>query len=156
MRNLKKTMLVIAATCILLGATPAFAQLLGAWEGDGLGSCVPHPGMTIYPWSVWTGEVFESPDEDIVLFEGKWEDELGYHGIFKGRMLPFGTPTQSFFRGQWFWYDPTINTTEPVFGGKFNMTFTITETDPPTCNGTWTTIWPSPGIVGTMEGYKVD
>ncbi|MBN2379646.1 hypothetical protein JXM67_07590 [candidate division WOR-3 bacterium] len=156
MRINRKLVLGVLAAALLLGATPAFAQLLGTWEGTGTGNCYPHSGMVIYPWSVWKGEVYVSEDEDITIFEGEWYDELGNHGTFKGKVLPIGTPNERFCRGKWTWYDPTVNTVEPVYGGDFEMTFYLAETDPPYCKGIWKTHWLSTSARGAMKGKKVD
>lgn len=156
MRISNKLVLGVLAAALLLGATPAFAQLLGTWEGTGLGNCYPYPGVAIYPWSIWKGEVYQSPDEDIILFEGEWYDELGNKGIFKGKILPFATPGKRYFKGKWFWYDPAGVSAEPVYGGDFEMTFYLAATDPPYCKGEWKTHWPSMTAVGTMKGKKVD
>ncbi|MBN2379643.1 hypothetical protein JXM67_07575 [candidate division WOR-3 bacterium] len=153
MRISKKLVLGIIAAVLLLGATPAFAQLLGTWQGTGRGNCYPHPGVVIYPWSAWNGEVYISPDQDAPVFEGEWYDELGNHGTFKGNVLPLGTPDQRFCRGIWTWYDPTGTSDKPVYGGDFEMTFYLEEG---ACRGTWTTIWISSSERGTMRGRKVD
>lgn len=151
--KLSKIVLVALAVIFLAGATPAFAQLLGTWEGTGRGNCYPHPGVVIYPWSVWEGEVYISPDQEAPIFEGEWYDEPGNCGTFKGNVLPTGTEDQRVCFGEWTWYDPTSDSSEPVYGGDFRMTFYLEEGS---CSGTWTTIWISSSDRGTMRGRKVD
>ncbi|MBN2378427.1 hypothetical protein JXM67_01310 [candidate division WOR-3 bacterium] len=152
MLKYKKIILTVLAAAVILGAAPAFAQLYGTWKGDGRGNCYPHPGVVIYPWQDWKGEVFVSPDEDIILFTGDWYDALGNHGIFKGRVEFSPIPELAIAKGSWFWFDPT-GTAEPVYGGDFKMNFWFTMNR---CDGHWTTIWPSTSAEGTMKGKKVE
>lgn len=151
--HLKKTLILITVLSVL-GASPLAAQLYGTWAGTGTGNAYPHPGVVIYPWSVWEGEVYISPDQDAPIFEGKWYDELGNYGIFKGNVLPISPSSdQEICLGEWFWYDPAGTSDEPVYGGDFKMTFWLEEGS---CNGSWTTIWISSSDKGTMRGRKID
>jgi len=148
MHKTKKTILIALAVILLLGATPAFAQLAGTWVGKGAGSCCPYPGTTIYPWQEWKGEIPDSQD----AFKGKWCDEQGNKGIFKGE-IDWISITEAVCKGSWYWYDPAGISAKPVYGGDFKMTFYVFGGD---CKGKWTSIWPSPSAVGTMKGYKVE
>jgi len=153
MRNNKKLILTVLAATLLLGATPAFAQLIGTWTGEGKGNCHPYPGVVIYPWQQWKGEVFESPDEDVLLFVGEWFDANGSHGTFTGKILPIGTQELAICKGVWTWFDPSGDTNQPVYGGDFLMNFYRKEGY---CKGTWSSIWLSSSQKGTMEGKKVE
>jgi hypothetical protein len=150
MRNSKKLIITALAVILLLGATPLAAQLAGTWAGTGRGSCCPHPGVTIYPWQEWKGEIPNSED----VFTGEWWDSNGNQGIFKGE-IDWPSITVAVAKGSWYWYDPT-GPAKPVYGGDFEMKFYPMASIPPYCNGTWTSIWPSPGLPGTMRGRKVD
>lgn len=151
---MRKTFLAALAVVLLLGAVPASAQLLGTWEGTGTGNCFPHSGVVIYPWSVWKGEVYISPDQDAPIFEGEWYDELGNCGTFKGNVLLISpSKDQRICLGEWTWFDPSSDSNQPVYGGDFRMTFYLKEA---CCDGTWTTIWISSSARGTMEGTKTD
>ncbi|MBN2379650.1 hypothetical protein JXM67_07610 [candidate division WOR-3 bacterium] len=154
MRRTQKIILVALTMILLLGATPVFTEIEGKWKGTGTGNCHPHPGMIIFPWSVWEGKVYVSEDENITILEGEWKDELGNHGTFQGRfLLVSSSPDERICTGRWTWFDPTVNTAEPVFGGKFRMVFHPEEA---VCEGNWTSIWVSSGAIGTMEGQKVN
>ncbi|MBN2379653.1 hypothetical protein JXM67_07625 [candidate division WOR-3 bacterium] len=144
---MRKTILAVVALLLLIAATPVSAQIAGTWEGKGLGSCYPHPGTIIYPWQKWTGEIPNSQD----VFKGDWWDQLGNKGIFKGE-IDWVSITVAICKGSWYWYDPAGVSAKPVYGGDFKMTFYVFAGD---CNGEWYTDWPSPGVVGTMKGYKV-
>ncbi len=149
MHNSKKLILAVLAVILLLGATPAFAQLAGTWEGTGTGCCSPHPGTVIYPWQTWKGEIPNSQD----VFIGEWWDADDNHGTFKGEVEFSVIPELAYAEGEWTWYDPTGPSNEPVYGGDFEMTFYILEKR---CEGIWTSIWPSPSEQGTMRGRKVE
>jgi hypothetical protein len=148
MSNSKKLILAVLAVILLLGATPAFAQLAGTWEGIGRGEAYPPCHPPIHPWQEWKGEIPNSQD----VFTGEWCDSDCNHGTFKGEIAPLSTPEKVYCEGEWTWYDPTGSSHQPIVGGKFKMTFYILEGR---CEGTWTSIWPSPGEQGTMRGWKV-
>ncbi|NLI98708.1 hypothetical protein GX441_08640 [bacterium] len=150
--NLKKTLLVVAALC-LIASTPLAADLWGTWAGSGKGNCYPHPGVVIYPWQNWKGEVYKTEDQDAPIFEGEWYDELGNYGTFKGNIYFPPIEEEAIAEGEWTWYDPDGTSAEPVVGGKFKMTFMFIEDY---CKGSWKTIWPSTSAVGTMEGKDQD
>lgn len=144
---MRKILLTAVAVTVMLGATPLFAQLAGVWEGTGTGNAYPHPGVVIYPWQNWQGEIPATQD----VFTGEWYDSLGNHGIFKGEVEFSPIPEIAYAKGSWYWYDPT-GTADPVYGGDFEMTFWFLNER---CNGIWNTIWPSSSDRGTMKGYKV-
>ena len=144
--KLSKT--IIITLVLVIGATSAFAQLAGVWEGTGTGNAYPYPGVVIYPWQTWKGEIPLTQD----VFTGEWYDDLGNHGIFKGVVEFSSIPEIAYAKGAWYWYDPTGPANQPVYGGKFEMTFWFLEER---CEGTWNSIWPSPGPPGTMTGWKV-
>jgi hypothetical protein len=148
MRNIKKTILVVLTATLLLGATPAFAQLAGTWVGTGTGNAYPRSGVVIYPWQDWKGEIPNSED----VFTGEWYDSLGNYGIFKGKAEWIDDET-AIAKGAWYWYDPLGPSNQPKYGGDFEMTFYVGDE---ICDGIWTTIWPSTGAQGTMEGWKVE
>lgn len=145
MHNRKRILVVLAI--ILFGvASPAFAQLAGTWVGEGTGNCYPRPGTVIYPWQEWKGEIPNSMD----VFFGEWYDSDGNHGSFEGKPVP-SIPEVAVFEGFWTWETP-----QGVFrGGDFKMTFYFMSSRP-YCEGTWTSIWPSPGLPGRMKGEKVN
>ncbi|MBN2379652.1 hypothetical protein JXM67_07620 [candidate division WOR-3 bacterium] len=145
---MRKTILAVVALTILIAATPVSAQLFGTWAGIGYGNCHP-PGTTIYPWQTWEGKVYVPETGDIPVFEGKWKDADGNLGKFKGKMVPSPIPEERHFKGYWTW-----ETMAGIAkGGEFHMVFYFLEGE---CTGTWTSIWPSSSIVGTMKGKKVD
>jgi hypothetical protein len=154
MRIYKKLILTALVVVVLLGATPLAAQLYGTWAGTGEGCCYPGPGVVIYPWQTWKGEVYISSYQDVPIFEGEWWDADGNHGTFKGKPIP-SIPEIAVFRGEWTWFDPTGTSARPRYGGDFEMIFYFMSSHP-YCEGTWTSIWPSPGLPGTMKGEKVD
>jgi hypothetical protein len=142
----KKLLLTGLAVILLLGATPLAAQLAGTWAGTGEGCCCPRPGVVIYPWQEWKGEIPNSQD----VFYGEWCDADGNHGRFEGKPIP-SIPEIAVFRGFWTWETP-----QGIFrGGEFKMIFYFMSSEP-YCEGTWTSIWPSPCPPGTMKGEKVD
>jgi hypothetical protein len=143
-----KALLITLVLVLALGATPAFAQIAGTWEGTGRGSCSPHPGVLIYPWQTWKGEIPSTED----VFSGEWWDSDGNHGIFKGE-IDWVSITVAICKGRWYWYDPTGPSAEPIYGGDFEMKFYVFEEY---CEGIWTSIWPSPSEQGTMRGRKVE
>jgi hypothetical protein len=146
MKN-SKALLISLVLVLALGATPAFAQIAGNWQGTGTGCCYPHSGTVIYPWQHWIGEIPNSED----VFSGEWKDSLDNHGTFESEIFWVST-TLAIARGSWTWYDPAGPSHEPVYGGDFQMKFYVCER---TCTGTWTSIWPSPEP-GTMRGWKVE
>jgi hypothetical protein len=148
---MRKILLIALAATLILGATPALAGLYGVWEGKGAGNCCPQPGITIYPWQQWKGSVYDSPDEDVILFTGNWNDGAGNTGIFKGKVQYSPIPELATAKGSWYWYDPS-GSADPLYGGDFKMNFWYLDAR---CDGNWTTIWPSTGVVGTMKGYWV-
>jgi len=149
MRIFKKIILSALAAVLLLGASPAFAQLAGVWVGEGTGSCSPRPGVVICPWQNWKGEIPNSQDR----FTGEWYDEAGNCGIFKAEVEFSPIPEIAYAEGAWYWFDPTGPAHRPVYGGDFKMTFYFCEGK---CEGVWTTIWPSVTPQGTMKGKKVE
>lgn len=146
--KLSKIVAMAAVLVLALGATSAFAQLAGIWEGTGTGNAYPHPGVVIYPWQNWKGEIPNSQD----VFTGEWYDANGNHGIFKGEVEFSPIPEIAYAKGAWYWYDPLGPSTQPVYGGDFEMTFYYLDGR---CNGIWNTIWPSTSAQGTMKGWKV-
>jgi len=141
----KKILLTALAVILLLGATPLAAQIAGVWEGTGKGAAYPPCHLPIYPWQKWIGEIPNSED----VFFGEWKDTLDNHGRFEGKPAPYSTPDAKVFKGYWTWETP-----EGIFkGGEFTMTFYFLEGE---CKGTWTSIWPSPGLPGKMWGRKVE
>jgi hypothetical protein len=147
MRNPKKIIFTALAVMLLVGATPAFAQIAGNWEGTGSGCCYPYEGIAIYPWQSWQGEIPNAQN----VFNGEWSDESGNQGTFRSRILWISVTT-AIASGSWYWYDPA-GAADPVYGGDFKMKF---QTSSEGCSGTWTTIWPSPSEVGTMIGWRAD
>jgi len=148
MSNSKKLLIAALAVIFLIGATPLAAQIAGTWEGTGRGCCYPRLSTVIYPWQEWKGEIPNSQD----VFYGEWWDADGNHGTFKGAVEFSVIPELAYAEGEWTWYDPTGPSHEPLYGGDFEMTLYILEG---ICEGTWTSIWPSPGLLGTMRGRKV-
>jgi hypothetical protein len=144
MPNLKRVILTALAVILVVGATPAAAQLVGTWAGEGTGCCSPNPWIVIYPWQNWKGEIPE--DEDV--FKGEWWDADGNHGSFFGKPAPFSTPESKIYQGYWTW-EPSSGIYK---GGEFTMTFYFLEGE---CKGTWNSIWPS-GLPCRMWGKKVD
>ncbi|TET23355.1 MAG: hypothetical protein E3J71_03055 [Candidatus Stahlbacteria bacterium] len=149
MSNSKKILIAALAVIFLAGATPIAAQIAGTWEGTGRGCCYPRLSTVIYPWQEWKGEIPNSQD----VFTGEWWDADGNHGTFKGAVEFSVIPELAYAEGEWTWYDPTGPSHEPLYGGDFEMTFYILEGR---CEGTWTSIWPSPSDHGTMRGRKID
>ncbi len=148
MSNIKKIVLSLVAIVLLLGASSVSASLAGTWRGEGTGSCFPHPGMEIYPWQDWKGEISEKED----IFKGEWRDKAGNHGTFEGKLVPSPIPEERRFEGEWTWDDPLSMSILPVVGGKFKMIFCIYSKE---CKGTWMTHWISISAVGSMQGKKV-
>lgn len=142
----KALMLALAIT-VLAGAGPLVAQLPGTWAGEGTGYCYPEPGVAIYPWQNWKGEIPFTQD----VFKGEWTDADGNQGTFEGKPVP-SIPEIAVFEGFWTWESPDGISR----GGEFEMTFYFMSSEPPYCEGTWTSIWPSPGLPGTMKGWKVE
>ena len=147
MLNSKKIILAALAVILLLGATPAFAQLAGTWAGTGTGAAYPPCHPPIYPWQNWKGEIPLTQD----IFTGDWYDADGNNGIFKGE-IEWVSITVALCKGRWYWFDPTGPSHEPIYGGDFEMKFYVLEEY---CEGKWTSIWPSPSDHGTMRGRKV-
>lgn len=153
MHKTKKIIPGALAVTLLLGATPVAAELYGTWGGTGNGECYPHSDVVIFPWSVWKGDVYISPEQDAPIFEGEWYDETGNYGTFKGNVYFPPIEEIAIAEGEWTWYDPESDSNKPVVGGKFKMTFCFLVGY---CNGIWNTHWPSPSEVGTMTGKKLD
>jgi hypothetical protein len=143
-----KTITIALVLLMAVAATPAFGQLAGVWQGTGQGNAYPRNSTVIYPWQNWKGEIPNSQD----VFSGTWYDALGNHGTFKGKIKFSPIPELAVAKGSWYWFDPLGPANVPVYGGDFNMDFWFTMG---TCNGTWTTIWPSTGPVGSMTGEYV-
>jgi hypothetical protein len=146
---MRKIILIALAAMFIIGATPALAQVAGVWEGTGSGNAHPHPGVVIYPWQQWTGEIPKTLD----VFSGKWSDKAGNYGIFEGKQVP-SIPEIVAFKGSWYWNDPDGPSDKPVYGGDFEMRFHFMGGNF-WCEGTWTTIWISSSAKGTMKGWKV-
>jgi len=144
MSNPKKILLTGLAVILLLGATPLAAQLAGVWEGTGTGAAYPPCHLPIHPWQNWIGEIPNSQD----VFFGEWWDADCNHGTFKGE-IEWTSITEAYCEGYWTWDDPSAPS---IVAGDFEMTFYILEG---ICEGTWTSIWPSPSDPGTMKGWKV-
>ncbi|TKJ43647.1 hypothetical protein CEE36_02895 [candidate division TA06 bacterium B3_TA06] len=142
----KKILLTGLAVILLLGATPLAAQIAGRWEGTGTGEAYPPCHPPIHPWQIWMGEIPLTQD----VFTGEWCDADCNHGTFKGEIAPFSTPEEAYCEGYWTWDDPS---SPSIIVGHFKMTFYILEG---ICEGTWTSIWPSPSGPGTMKGWKID
>lgn len=120
--------------------------LSGTWAGEGKGSCHP-PGDTIYPWQLWKGEV----TNDGKAFYGKWMDEEGHYGKFKGE-IEYISFTTAICKGVWTWdNNPGGISLKP--DGKFEMTFAIFHKE---CKGKWTSKYLSTSKYGYMWGKKVD
>ncbi len=143
-----KALIVIVVLMLAVAATPAVAQLAGVWEGTGKGNAYPRNSTVIYPWQKWEGEIPNTQD----VFSGTWSDSIGNRGTFKGEVEFSAIPELAKAKGSWYWFDPLGPSNVPVYGGDFAMDFWFTMG---TCEGTWTTIWPSTGVVGSMEGWKV-
>ena len=144
MSNPKKILLTGLVVILLLGATPLSAQLAGTWEGIGTGEAHPPCHLPIYPWQDWIGEIPNSED----VFSGEWKDSLENRGTFEGE-ITISSVTQAYCEGYWTWDDPSAPS---IIAGEFEMIFYIYEER---CEGTWTCIWPSPGLPGTIRGWKV-
>lgn len=145
---MRKVIVSAIALALILGASPALAQVAGTWVGTGDGKAYPHPGVIIHPWQQWKGEIPDAQD----VFSGEWSDEDGNYGIFKGSPVP-SIPEVVVFRGEWYWYDPDGFSDQPVLGGDFEMIFHFM--DEYWCEGTWTSVWiSSSSDKGTMKGWK--
>lgn len=143
MSNPKKILLTGLVVIFLVGTTPLAAQLDGFWAGTGTGCCHPEGTIiTIYPWQTWDGFVVNHE-----VFYGEWEDSLGHHGTFEGRVVQID-PTYAVFEGTWRWTDPTILIIPPVIG-EFHMDFDILGR---VCKGEWF----YHEDYGTMEGQKLE
>jgi len=142
---MRKLLWVAIAATLIIGATPALAQLAGTWAGVGKGEAYPPSGEILYPWQHWKGFI---PDDE-GSFSGKWYDGNGNHGRFEGKPAPSSTPEIKSFKGYWTWE------TEAgiIKAGEFVMDFYYLEGY---CKGKWTSIWPSPGLPGVMKGEKVE
>ncbi|NLI98699.1 hypothetical protein GX441_08595 [bacterium] len=145
---MRKILIAAIAVALILAASPAMAQLAGVWEGTGKGNCYPRNSTVIYPWQQWKGEIPATQ----TTFSGTWNDSLGNHGTFKGKIEFSPIPELAKAKGSWYWFDPLGPSTQPVYGGDFVMDFWFTMNR---CNGNWTTIWPSTSAEGTMKGWKV-
>lgn len=148
MRINKKIILGVVAV-LLLGTTPAFADLEGVWAGEGEGYCYAPDGSIIYPWQTWMGEVSEG------TFEGDWEDSDDNYGGFTGGIIFFyvsvepGSHTMAHCEGEWTWIGP--DSAEPVEMGSFEMEFDL---DDETCDGSWST--PEGATPGYMWGERIE
>jgi hypothetical protein len=148
MRNPKK-ILVALVVLLALGATmPVFAELNGHWAGTGRGVCyppfptpTPHP---IYAWQHWSGRVEDSRD-----FYGRWEDEEGNYGKFKGEIILM-SPTTAYCRGEWTWFNTFVDPPREIVMGKFDMSFNYVEE---VCEGRWWT--PDGAVPGSMRGERI-
>lgn len=149
MHNMKKLILGALTLVLLLGATPAVAQLAGTWEGTGTGSCpnpFPTPPESICPWQTWRGEV----SEDDQTFSGTWRDYPGSHGTFRGEAT-LSTPEEVVFVGTWTAiYDDPSGLSVILNMGTFTMHFRYTSRE---CEGRWWTY--DNEHDGTMRGRKV-
>jgi len=149
---MRKILMGLLALTILLSAGSAFAKLDGTWEGEGKGFCYP-PFPTpyayqIYAWQKWTGEV-----ADEKVFFGKWEDEKGNYGEFKGEILPISpSPDIAICKGVWTWYNIFIDPPKAIEMGPFTMTFYI---EKEYCEGKWWSYSAETARPGTMWGKRV-
>ncbi|MBN2379649.1 hypothetical protein JXM67_07605 [candidate division WOR-3 bacterium] len=150
MRNIKKLILGFLTLLILLGASPALAQLAGTWEGAGTGNCpnpFPTPPESMCPWHRWTGEI--SDEEN--AFKGEWRDYIGFRGTFRGRLI-LSTPEYAVCRGEWTAIDDSVDPPIVLVMGVFQMNFYY---ESETCRGKWW-LYDSDQFHGTMEGRKID
>lgn len=143
MRNHKKTMLAAMAAVVLLGATPAFAQLNGYWEGEGYGECKnPVTGDVMFPWQYWGGTITNFTD-----FEGSWKDIEGNRGHFYGCLFSSSQWGAEFY-GEWYLSDEENGIDELM--GDFVMDFVYSNW---TCKGEWQCY--STNEHGWMRGKKI-
>lgn len=152
---MRKILLAAVAAAILLGATPALAQPVGTWAGEGEGWCpfpVPYPSEYMKPWQIWKGRFEPNPDEVGYIFYGDWHDGDHNHGTFKGHAL-FESPTEIGCRGDWYWWDERVDPPRIYHMGTFTMVF---RRDGSSCHGEWVTT-DLPAIYhGTMVGSWVE
>lgn len=145
-----KALMVALAAILVIGATPALAQLAGTWKGEGDGACSPPPigpiDFPIYAWQNWKGDIPDSENE----FYGDWYDEAGHYGNFKGK-ITLGTPTEVVCLGTWTWFDTSVDPPKEYVMGRFWMKF---HKEKLTCIGEWSTSYSDEG--GTMKGEKVE
>ncbi len=153
---MKKIILVAIAVLMLAGVTPALAQPVGTWSGEGDGWCpfpVPYPSEYMKPWQTWKGRFEPNPEEIGYIFYGEWHDGDGNYGTFKGEAI-LGTPTEISCTGTWTWWDERLDPPRVYEMGNFTMLF---RRDGSSCEGDWyDTIDPSGIYHGTMKGYWVE
>lgn len=145
---MRKLLLSALAAMLIIGATPAFAQIAGPWEGTGTGICqppFPSPSKAMGPWRVWTGEI---PDDEST-FSGDWHDDWGFHGTFYGENIA-GTPDEAIFTGTWTVIDD--NSGDIYEMGTFYMHFPYAGK---ACHGEWW-IYTAAAPRGTMTGWRTD
>lgn len=156
---MRKSCLIALAAFLLAGATTAFAEYEGNFEGTGDGYCYPYEGLIIYPFQTWEGELTCGEADGEWLFEGTWQDEEGNHGTLKNCKLkyidyPYAPYLWSYQAGRWYWLE-TVNGVEiPRFGGFFSMNIYVSNEECPT-EGVWgTTSWP-PIAIRHHQGHRV-
>jgi hypothetical protein len=152
---MRKSILIALAVVLLMGATPALAELNGDWAGTGRGACSPPVGpddFPIYAWQSWKGVIEDSEDEDIKVFYGKWEDKTGNYGNFKGKII-WMSQTNAYCEGKWTWYDTSVLPHKEIVMGKFSMKFTHFPVETPYCSGEWVSEYSNEG--GTMKGKMI-
>ncbi|GEM_PF-609789 len=157
MKNIKKIVLSLLAIGLLLGATPALANLNGPWKGDGKGVCSPPPGVPnefpIYAWQSWEGKIEDiGPDEFGKVFFGNWKDKTGNYGSFKGKII-WMTQTQAYCEGEWTWVYETLEFIKVYEMGRFTMTFEHFPVETPYCYGSWSSKYGNED--GAMKGHMV-
>jgi len=148
---MRKGILAALAVVLVLGAVvPVFAELNGTWAGEGEGVCYPpFPTPYVYPiyaWQNWKGEV-----EDNEVFYGKWEDDAGNYGRFKGEIILWSLTT-AYCKGEWTWINPFVDPPQEITMGKFEMSFNYIEE---ICKGEWYCAH-SPSVrPGRMKGERI-
>jgi hypothetical protein len=151
MKLTTKLLFVLCGVALICGAIPLFSDadvipvISGTWAGEGKGNCHP-PGTTLYPWQYWKGEV----TNDMKTFYGKWKDEKGHYGKFKGE-IKWISITTAVATGIWTWDNNPGGITK--YDGKFKMEFQVYGKE---CKGTWDSIYPSTSAQGVMWGKKIN
>ncbi|MBN2379648.1 hypothetical protein JXM67_07600 [candidate division WOR-3 bacterium] len=144
---MRKSLLIALTAILLIGAVPASAQINGNWKGVGRGCCSPPPISTsdfpIYAWQNWKGVVKDD------AFWGKWEDETGNYGNFKGEIL-WISQTEAYAEGYWTWFYVTPDEIKEYEMGEFSMKFVHFPVETPYCFGKWQSEYTNEG--GTMKG----
>lgn len=153
---MRKTLLAALAVVLLLGALPAFAQINGNWKGTGEGVCTgpisPPPDFPIYAWQSWKGVIYTSPDQEMPIFEGKWCDETGNYGNFKGSIL-WISEEEAYAEGSWTWFYVTSDEIKEYDMGPFQMKYVHFPIETPYCYGKWQTNYSNEA--GSMRGRMI-